>query len=384
MNNSKTICIIRSNAVDPDSRVEKEAATLKKAGYNVIILAWDRSGNHKERKEILKVYKEEIAVYRFGYKAQFGAGMRSIVPYMKFQFSQFRWLIRNRKKIDAIHACDFDTALFSSVANCFIKKKYLFDIFDFICGNPQTLFQKLVKNLQISIINKADATIICTEKRKVQIKDSHPKSLEIIHNTPIKIGSENLEKEEREDKKENDNEKVKVVYVGILQDYRLLLEIAEVFKENLNLELHIGGFGKYEEFFENLSLKHNNIIYHGKLSYKDTIELENNCDIMLAIYDPSIENHVFAAPNKFYESLMLGKPVIMVNGTGMSEYVVRNDIGVVIDYSAESFLKGVQSLIGRKAEWDDMGNRMKQIYENEFCWNLMEKRLINLYNNILK
>ena len=33
---------------------------------------------------------------------------------------------------------------------------------------------------------------------------------------------------------------------------------------------------------------------------------------MTAIYDPNISNHYYAAPNKFYEALMLGKPLIMV------------------------------------------------------------------------
>ena len=39
----KKIVIARSNAVEPDSRVEKEANSLAKAGYDVTILAWDRS-----------------------------------------------------------------------------------------------------------------------------------------------------------------------------------------------------------------------------------------------------------------------------------------------------------------------------------------------------
>ena len=36
----KKVCIIRSNPVRPDSRVEKEAWTLKKNGYDVHILVF--------------------------------------------------------------------------------------------------------------------------------------------------------------------------------------------------------------------------------------------------------------------------------------------------------------------------------------------------------
>ena len=122
-----------------------------------------------------------------------------------------------------------------------------------------------------------------------------------------------------------------------------------------------------------------NIYYYGRISYDEALSLEQQCDIMLAIYDPTIENHRFAAPNKFYESLMLGKPVVMVRGTGMSQVVENNDIGVLIDYSKEGFICGINKLIERKDEWNSMGNRMKDIYQNQYCWDEMENRLTQIY-----
>ena len=100
---------------------------------------------------------------------------------------------------------------------------------------------------------------------------------------------------------------------------------------------------------------------------------------MLAIYDPSIDNHFYAAPNKFYESLMLGKPVIMVKNTGMSGVVSQNDIGVLIDYSKESFISGVNELIDRKSQWQVMKERMKKLYREQYSWDEMERRLLELY-----
>lgn len=41
----RKIVIVRSNPVDPDSRVEKEANSLVKAGYDVSLLVWDRDNN---------------------------------------------------------------------------------------------------------------------------------------------------------------------------------------------------------------------------------------------------------------------------------------------------------------------------------------------------
>lgn len=370
---SKSVCIIRSNPVRPDSRVEKEAYTLKKNGYAVHILAWDRDDNYKVKNDYIEVLDERIPITRLGYKASFGEGMKNIIPYLKFQFGIMRYLMKN--KFNVVHACDFDTAFFSLPIVKIKKEKFIFDIFDFLASDPVNLLQKIIRYCQIMIINNSDGTIICTEQRKSQISGSYPKRLAVIHNTPM---SEMV----FENKKERISDAIKVVYVGILQDYRLLKEISNFFIKNPEIEWHVAGFGKYEKYFKEISALHKNIVFYGKISYSETLELEKSCDIMLAIYDPMIDNHKYAAPNKFYESLMLGKPVIMVEGTGMSESVRDNEIGVLINYSEEGFATGLLKLIEMKEEWNKMSSKMKKLYETHYNWKVMQARLIELYKSI--
>lgn len=75
----KSVVIIRSNAVRPDSRVEKEALALYNAGYNVRVLCWDRDSNHKISEELLIINGKQIPIIRIGYKASFGEGDRKSV-----------------------------------------------------------------------------------------------------------------------------------------------------------------------------------------------------------------------------------------------------------------------------------------------------------------
>ena len=189
----------------------------------------------------------------------------------------------------------------------------------------KTAIEKPILKLENSVIHSADATIICTEKRKEQIAGSAPKRLAVIHNTPSESQIRQC------DNKTKQTGRTKIVYVGILEPSRLLKEIVDAVSENNTMELHVGGFGILNDFFIEKSRTFDNIYYYGKLAYDQTLSLEYECDIMLAIYDLAIENHRFAAPNKFYESLMLGKPVIMVRGTGMSEIVEGNSIGELIE-----------------------------------------------------
>lgn len=370
------VVMIRSNPVRPDSRVEKEAVTLFDAGYNVIILCWDRDENHSPFRETINVAGKEIPIVRLGYKATFGEGMKNIVPYLKFQWSIRKWIKKNIKQIDIVHACDFDTA-FSTYRLVSRKgKKFVFDIFDFRGGARVNFKEKLLARAQYDIINKSDATIICTEERKKQIAGSKPKKLVVIHNTPAPFQLQ------IDGSYEVDDKIAKVCYVGILQDGRLLREIGQYFRDNKNVELHIAGFGYLQPYFEELAKENSNIMFYGRIAYEKALALEKSCDIMLAIYDPSIENHRFAGPNKFYESLFLGKPVIMVKNTGMSDVVAKNEVGAIIDYSYEGFANGLQSLLKKRDLWPSIGKKMRKIYSNEYSWDEMRIRLLECYKSI--
>jgi glycosyltransferase involved in cell wall biosynthesis len=373
----KKIVFTRSNPVSPDPRVEKEVDCLNEAGYNVSVIAWDRSEKYKIKADFLDLKSGKVKIHRFGIPATFGDGMRNLAPFIKFQIRLFKWLWSNKNTYDIVHACDFDTALTAMIVSKFTKKRLIFDIFDYLSTNPTSMFKKTIKFFENSIINKANGVIICTEQRKKQIAGTKPKKLIVIHNSPEEITSAVNKDDFNEWQKA-----IKIAYVGILQEHRLLKEISEVIVKMENIELHIGGFGKYENYFNELSKTNNNIKYYGKLSYNDTIELEKKCDILMAVYAPYIGNHYYAAPNKFYEAMMLGKPLIMVKNTGMSDVVADNETGVLIEYTKESFEKGLLELINQKSKWNDMNIKMKEIYRSQFSWKEMKRRLVEFYEEI--
>lgn len=369
------MCILRSNPVDPDSRVEKEAEALLEAGYSVHVFCWDRESSHQIRRGA--IHQGRIPVYRFGCKAVYGGGVRSLRAYLKFQVSMSVWLYKNGGEYSFIHACDFDTAFFSYLPSRIRKCRFIFDIFDFICGDPQNLFQWAVKKAQYWLIGHADGTIICTEQRRKQIRGAKPRKLVVVHNAPdLRISRDNPPVQV-------EKEKISVVYVGVLQDNRLLLEMLSYFKRSPDIHFYAGGFGLLEKELRAASEQYDNIHFLGKLSYGQTLALEAQCNIMTAIYDPDIENHRFAAPNKLYESLMLGKPVLMAKGTGMSDVVEDNRIGELIDYSEKGFEEGMRKMIDRKGEWEEMSDRMKELYQEHYNWSLMSERLKGLYQDLI-
>lgn len=377
------VVLIRSNPVSPDPPVEKVADTLLANGYEVTVIGWDRSSQKNEAAEALLLEHGTARIIRFGIPAMFDGGIKkNLFPLLRFQNRLRGWLKKHRDEYDIVHAFDFDTGLVASMAAKKYNKALVYHILDFYVDShhvPTSLLKSKVKQAEFSIINSADATIICTEKRREQIEGTTPKKLEIIHNTPKAAGPKNdcfgdLKNSSR----------YKIVYVGILANSRFLREIIKFVEKDERFEFHIGGFGIMEDEVAQAAEKCARIYYYGKLPYDKTLALEQACDIMTAIYDPKVPNHKYAAPNKFYESLMLGKPVLMARNTGFDEIIEKNHIGCLLEFSEKGLSDGLNRLVSQRNEWQSMCERMKCLYKEQYSWDEMEKRLLRLYAELGK
>ena len=357
----KRIVYIRSTAIINDSRAQKEISTLKKE-YDVITLGWDRKHEQKKNPDVILFTK----------KAEYGAGLKNLFNLISFQL----WIIKQLKTIshiDCIYACDFDTAF---VANKVARKKhwkFIYDIYDYYvdCRNLPSILRNIIEKLDIKTINSADMVIICSEERVKQIKKSHPKKTIVIHNS-IDLDDFHLKKGICKTQK---NHTTKIVYVGILQDNRLLKEVTENVKNKENLELHIGGFGQYEDYFRELSKKEKNIFFYGELQYGDVLNLENECDVLFATYNPSVLNHRYSAPNKIYEAIALKKPIIVCKNTGIDKMITKNHIGIAINYDGEEFIEAVEKV--------KIDRSNAAIMAEKYGWHRMQETLLDSLKEII-
>ena len=374
----RNVVFLRSTSIKNDSRVTKEVEVLKRNGYEVTIFGWDRDGFLGEEKT-LELNELSIPIKAFRKKAEYGAGIKSLFKLLQFQIWLIYNLIRTRKNVDIIHACDLDTALPAKFISKVFKKKMVYDIFDYYIDShhvPKRIESK-VEKMEINVINNADITIICTEQRKEQIRKANPKKCIIIYNTP-KIDEEKIKQKIIK----TTNEKFKIVYVGILQNNRLLKEIGEEIKKYENIELHIGGFGKLEEYFLDLSKKYNNIFYYGKMKYEDVLRLEKDADALFATYNPEVQNHKYSAPNKLYEAMALGKPIIVCKNTGIDKIVDNNHIGVIINYNGKEFINVVNKLINNPKLQGELSKNAKNLYTKKYKWTQMEDKLLEEYEKL--
>lgn len=362
-----TIIYLRTTSIFNDSRATKEIDAYLKLGYNVVALGWDRQGIVTNDKN-----QDNIRYEMFKKKAEYGKGYLNIINLLLFQIWAYSYLKKHRYEYKIIHSCDFDTGFISSKIAKKYNKKIIYDVYDYYsAAHSLGKLTKIVEKAEIKVINNADYTLICTEQRKEQIFPANPKKLVVIHNSP------NLDIKDNSIKiiKSNSN-KIKVVYVGILQDDRLLLEVCEEFSKNPKYELHIGGFGKYENDIKKYAENNENIYFYGSLKYNEVLSLQKDCDVLFATYNPKIPNHKYCAPNKVYEAMALNKPIIVCKNTGIDKLILKEKIGYAIDYNADSFIKCLNGI--------NLQNKItsRNLYEEKYSWSIMESKIKEIIHDL--
>lgn len=368
------VVVIRSNDANPDPRVEKTIRALLSRGHNVMFLGWNRLQTASNTR--LKLTNIDIEANIFNKRSSFGGGIKNLLKLAHFQLFILVTLFKHRHRYDAIHAADFDTALAATAINFCLKKKFVYDIFDYYADAfpiPKMLLPA-IRYLDTRIINRADALILTAEARIKQIGKAKPKNIVYIHNVPPVAKLTHIQTAPK------DKAGLRIAYVGVLQPDRLIIELINAVSKRSNWTLDIAGFGPLEMEISTLAKIHENINFHGKVDYQKSLAINSKADILIATYNPAIPNHRYSTPNKLYEAMHLSKPIIVCQDTGVDEVVEEHSIGYVIRYGQT----GIDDILNTIEKNEDIliaqGNRANSLYNQSFSWEIMEQRLIKLYD----
>ena len=368
------ILILRSNPIAPDPRVEKEARSLQKAGYVVHILGWDRSGSLPTDEQV-----NGLHIQRRSIRAGYARGLMNFWPLLRWEFDLLFWLARRRNEYDILHACDFDTILPALLCARLFKKKLVYDIFyfysDHLRATPEA-FKRLIRRIDLWAIDHADAVILVDDARKAQISGSQPRQLSVIYNSPEDLPELPAAQAQKPGS-------LRLAYIGLLQVERGLLDMLQVLRDHPEWQLDLAGFGGDQEQILAAAREMPNVTWHGRVPYTTAIELSAQADALFALYDPSIPNHRFSSPNKLFEAMLLGKPILVAQGTNMDEITLKTGCGLVVEYHHILQLEQALLQLARDpALRSQLGANARQAYEREYGWTKMEQRLQALYATI--
>ena len=364
------VVFLRSLDCNPDPRVQKYCDYLSSKDINYHILCWDRD---------LKYSDDKVHTY-FHKEAGYGTGLGNVAGILKFNKFLIGKLYKNRKDYKVIHACDFDTILPALLFKLFWGKTVVYDIFDWFVDSRH--FKNKILKHAILFIEKialwlSDAVIICDEERKTQL-NYIPKRLWVLPNIPSFQG----ESSEGSSSYEMVDGKIKLSYVGTMPADRGIDKLLECVKNNPALELDIAGFGIMGSLVKEYSENCSNIHFYGTVPYEKGIQIMSNSDIIMAIYEKTVLNNVYAAPNKYYEGLYLGKPILTTEGTLVGNHTQKNETGFVIGESQEDIdnFFHQKDLVSRIKLY---GQNAKKLWKEKYC-NYVEIFMEQIYGSFIQ
>lgn len=80
---------------------------------------------------------------------------------------------------------------------------------------------------------------------------------------------------------------------------------------------------------------------------------------------------------------MLGKPVIVAEGTNMDRIIAEADCGFIVPYGDIPSLESTLVTLASDPELvRKSGHNARQAYETRYAWSIMSQRLASLYEKV--
>ena len=368
--NNKILHITTAHKKNDIRIFQKEISSLHKSGFNISLIV---QNDKDESIDGINIYSVPHSRNRFD----------------RFIFTNIRIIYRVIKinpSICHFHDPDF---IFGAVFLSILGKKIIYDVHEDV---PKQIMSKywipsiLRRFISISfnIVEKFCVKFFFTSI--IAATDSISKNFPdyktvVINNYPIISDLTQI----NQDYKNKENS---IIYIGGISIIRGIYEILDAFEKIKEQDVKLYLAGSFEN--ENLEneilnrIKNNkNIAYLGFLERKELLKYIKKSQLGLVLFHPE-QNHIEASPNKMFEYMSLGVPVLASDFPLWLEIISKNQCGVNANpLDPNEIVSQITQLISDPQKAFELGQNGIRVVNEKFNWNIEEKKIIKLYKNII-
>jgi len=355
--------IHRNNGSDP--RLLKIAASLTKAGHELVFVGWDIHGGARKPAD-LKVADALVLHTRRA------LGFSGLAHLHRFACCVLKALLRWRP--DAVHCVNEEMALMTLPWRGVLFRWLVCDLFDSM--RDRVLRQSPYPlNLTVRVgswlaLYAADRIIVTDERRLERLAGFASKAT-VVANVPPDPGPELA--------KRFPSGPIKVFVSGSIDVNRGLTVLKQAVQRIEGVRVVAAGWYT-NTLTEQILTRSPEIEWHGQVTPEESLRLAAACDAVFAYYEPSNFNNIYASPNKVFDAMSVGRPVIVNSETVISSWVLENQLGYSAPYhDADKLATILRSLGPQRRALAEFAVRARSIYEREFTWEIMEQRLLGIY-----
>lgn len=276
-------------------------------------------------------------------------------------FIQVAWL--RPWRFNSVHVINENLALVFYPL-LILTRHWVLDIFDSLFLKSNSLIISKFKTiLQRVIYESASVILVTDEARRGLLPEWSRNKVRVLPNYPLLANSSSDLRAYRQGP-------LSIFLSGSIGRDRGILFLVNLLKADPELQVHAAGW-LYDQEGEEL-MRHPRVKYHGVIHQIAAAQIAKQCDYILCLYEPSIINNIYASPNKIYDGIQTGVPVIINQEVLVSAFVREKNLGVVIDSYSPANISSVWEELKTKRNQFTHITEMQGIY----TWEKIEPILI--------
>jgi glycosyltransferase involved in cell wall biosynthesis len=381
------ISVVLPDNINTASRASKEIQTLKKEGHTINLVYMPPAYAYEDmRNPNVSKYVRIRLISRGLPKSTFFWA----VKFLEFFIQTFFSLIRQRPDVVLCHDL-------LPLIPCFLYSKLFFKklVYDSHEIHREILSplkpKKFWDAAETYIINHSNITFITDHHRlnyMVEKAGVNPDKITTLYNYPY------LGELRSAGKKLSDlsHSKLKVVYTGIIMPGRYIDEVVSSIPYwHADADFYLIGDGGSEyinelnEIASGLGVSER-VHFVGAVKWDELVDFIDESAVAFAFYKDNCLNNYFCSPNKLYEALSSGTPVIGTKNPMIVEVLDKLDFGVCLDFKTinpKAIGEAVNLTILKNYSKDHRLKVKKQLIDN-YSWESQEHQFLDVFNQAAK
>lgn len=365
MSISKKVIVSVTNDLSTDQRVHKICSSLSKKGYDVLLLG-------RQLKNSKALQSRTYSCHRFN--LWFTKGF---LFYANYNLCLFFYLLRNQHHI--LLANDLDTLAANYFASKLKGSALVYDSHEYFTEVPELIDRAAVKkfweSFEAYLIPKLKYAYTVSSKIAEVYQQKYNVKFQLVRNFPIFSKPKNASMKKQP--------KV-VLYQGALNVGRGLEELIDAMQYLDEVNCWIVGGGDIEmELKEKVShLKLNDRVqFFGKIPWEELTEITAQASIGVSLEKESGLNYTYALPNKIFDYIHQGIPVLYSPLVEVKEVLTDYTVGQeLIAHEAKQFAQQIEGMLGHK-EYDFWQKECRRAAE-DLNWQHEEQTLFTIFGNL--
>lgn len=326
-----------------DQRVHKTASFLHEEGADVLLVGRRSSGSLP----VTRPYK----VSRL--KLWFKKG-----PFFFAEFNIRLFFFLLFKKVDVLVANDLDTLLANFLVAKIRKKELVYDTHEYYTGMPELVSRPFVRKIweaverllfpHLKYIYTVNDSIASLYRQK------YGKHLAVVRNIPQRIIKENWP--ERSELSLPEDKRIVILQGAGINMNRGAEEAIMAIKYLSNdiILLIIGGGEVYAQLAEIVKKEHlqDRVMFKPRMPYNDLMSYTRLSDIGLSLDKDTNINYRYSLPNKLFDYIQAGVPILCSNLVEVENIVNTWQIGVVThSHDPENIASEITDMLKNKEQY---------------------------------